>query len=249
MRSRKYIVGNWKMNGLTADLMEIGEIDAFCGNHGSIDVAICPPATLLFGAAQIATCAAIGGQDVHENSSGAHTGCISADMLKEAGATFAIVGHSERRADQGESDEQIRRKAGALKKAGMAAILCVGETLDIRDAGDAVAHVTGQLLASFPEGGASDWLTIAYEPVWAIGTGRVPQEDDIAEMHTALRQAITARIGGDGGNMRILYGGSVNGDNAAQILTAANVDGALVGGASLTAAKFMPILDAAAAIR
>ena len=246
MREKKYIVGNWKMNGLTADLMEVGEINAFCVGNSNVDGAICPPVTLIPGAAQIVTNAAIGGQDVHENDKGAHTGSISAAMLKEAGASFSIVGHSERRADQGESDAQVAAKATALKSAGLSAILCVGETLETRDAGDAISFVTEQLLTSMPENAASDWLTIAYEPVWAIGTGRVPEMQDIADMHNALRQALIHKIGDEGHNIRILYGGSVNGSNASEILSIDNVDGALVGGASLTAQKFMPILEAAA---
>ncbi len=246
MREKKYIVGNWKMHGLTSDLMEIGEINIFCDTHANVDSAICPPATLIAGAAQIATSLGIGGQDVHENEKGAHTGCISAAMLKEVGATFSIVGHSERRADQGESDAQVAAKAAALKSAAMSAILCVGETLETRDAGNAITFVSEQLLASLPENASSDWLTIAYEPVWAIGTGRIPEMSDIADMHDALRLALKGRMGEDGGKMRILYGGSVNGGNASEILAIDNVDGALVGGASLTAEKFMPILDAAA---
>ncbi len=244
MRGKKYIVGNWKMNGLAEDLLQIGEINAFCGRNDSVDSAICPPATLISGAAHVNTDITIGAQDVHHNETGAHTGCLSAAMLKEAGARFSIVGHSERRADQGETDALVAAKAKALNAAGMGAILCVGETLETRDAGNAIDFVTAQLLASLPEGASSDWLTIAYEPVWAIGTGRVPQSTDIADMHAALRAALADRIGSDGDNMRILYGGSVNGGNASEILMLDNVDGALVGGASLTADKFLPILEA-----
>ncbi|WP_164114694.1 triose-phosphate isomerase [Sphingorhabdus sp. Alg239-R122] len=246
MRRKKYIIGNWKMNGLAQDLQQIGEINTFCGRNDSVDSAICPPVTLISGAAQVNTDITIGAQDVHHNEAGAHTGCLSAAMLKEAGARFSIVGHSERRADQGETDALVAAKAKALKTAGMNAILCVGETLETRDAGNAIDFVTAQLLASLPEEASSKWLTVAYEPVWAIGTGRVPQSADIADMHAALRAALTDRIGSDGDNMRILYGGSVNGGNASEILTLDNVDGALVGGASLTADKFLPILEAVA---
>jgi len=171
---------------------------------------------------------------------------LSAAMLKEAGARFSIVGHSERRTDQGETNIWVAAKAEALQAAAMSAILCIGETLETRDAGKAIDFVTDQLLASLPQGASSDWLTIAYEPVWAIGTGRVPETSDIVDMHAALRKALADKIGPDGDNMRILYGGSVNGGNASEILGLNNVDGALVGGASLTAEKFLPILEAVA---
>ncbi len=245
MREKKYIVGNWKMNGLASDLMQIGEINAFCRRHATVESAVCPPATLIARAAQVNTDIAIGAQDVHHEASGAHTGCMSAAMIKEAGARFSIIGHSERRADQHETNDMVAAKAAALKAADMGAILCVGETLETRDAGDAIDFVAAQLLASLPNGASSDWLTIAYEPVWAIGTGRVPENSDIADMHAALRAALASKIGANSENMRILYGGSVNGGNAAEILSLDNVDGALVGGASLTAEKFLPILQAA----
>lgn len=178
--------------------------------------------------------------------SGAHTGCLSAAMLAEAGASWTIVGHSERRQDQGESDADVAAKALAAKAVGLKVILCVGESLDVRDAGDAEAVVSAQLLASLPEGAAADWLAIAYEPIWAIGTGRIPTMEAVEAMHRALRTALGERIGaGEAGGMRILYGGSMNGDNAAELMAIEDVDGGLVGGASLTAAKFAPVIAAA----
>jgi triosephosphate isomerase len=179
--------------------------------------------------------------------SGAHTGCLSAAMLKEAGATVTIVGHSERRADQHESSKDVADKAMAARRNGLSAIICVGETEAERDAGHAEALVAAQLLASLPEGAAADWLSIAYEPVWAIGTGRTPALEEVDRMHRALREALRSRIGAEADGMRILYGGSMNGGNAADLLTLPDVDGGLVGGASLTAEKFAPIIQAASA--
>jgi triosephosphate isomerase len=191
---------------------------------------------------------AIGGQDCHMSVSGAHTGCVSAAMLKDAGAALTIVGHSERRAAQQESDSDIRDKALAAKAAGLSAIVCVGETEAERDAGTAVAVVLSQLDGSLPDEAASAWLAVAYEPVWAIGTGRIPSAEDVAEMHGAIRANLEARFGADGSAVRILYGGSMNGDNAAGLLAIPNVDGGLIGGASLSAEKFLPIVAAAAAV-
>jgi triosephosphate isomerase len=189
---------------------------------------------------------AIGGQDCHMAASGAHTGCISAVMLADAGARLTVVGHSERRAAQGESDADVRSKALAAKAAGLSAIVCVGETEAERDAGQAEAVVLGQLTGSLPDEAASDWLSVAYEPVWAIGTGRIPSIEDVATMHAAIRNALVTRFGADGSKIRILYGGSMNGENAAALLAVANVDGGLIGGASLKADKFLPIVAAAA---
>jgi triosephosphate isomerase len=170
-------------------------------------------------------------------------------MLREAGAALTIVGHSERRADQGETDGDVKGKAEAAHRHGLNAILCVGETLDQRDAGQAEAVVTAQLAGSMPDGAAAEWLSIAYEPVWAIGTGRTPTEDDVAAMHGAIRAKLVELLGAEtAGAMRVLYGGSVNGANAASLLSCADVDGALVGGASLTAEKFVPIIEAAAGL-
>lgn len=247
MANRKFIVGNWKMNGLRAQLSDIAAIAAIAASHDGADVGICPPATLIAAAAQANPDFAIGAQDCHFAESGAHTGCLSAAMLKEAGASYSILGHSERRADQQESDAEVKAKAEAVHAADMGAIICVGETEEERDAGQAVEIVTVQLARSFPDGASADWLTIAYEPVWAIGTGRVPDADDVAEMHAAIREKLAELMGRGSDDVRILYGGSMNGTNASELLAIPNVDGGLVGGASLTAAKFGPIIEAAAA--
>jgi triosephosphate isomerase (TIM) len=243
---RKYIVGNWKMNGLAPDLAEISAIAAAASAYPNVDGAICLPATLIHRASAALPDFAIGGQDCHMQVAGAHTGCVSAHMLVDAGAKLTIIGHSERRAAQHEHDADIRVKASAAKKAGLDAIVCVGETLQERDAGQALNIVLGQLERSLPDDSAGDWLSVAYEPVWAIGTGRIPQEKDVAEMHGAIREQLVARFGEAGRGIRILYGGSMNGDNAASLLAIPNVDGGLIGGASLTAAKFEPILAASA---
>ena len=247
MANRKYIVGNWKMNGLRAQLSDIAAIASIAANHDGADVGICPPATLIAAAVQANPGFAIGAQDCHFAESGAHTGCLSAAMLKEAGASYSILGHSERRADQQEGDAEVKAKAEAVHAAGMGAIICVGETEEERDAGQAIEIVTVQLARSFPAGASADWLTIAYEPVWAIGTGRVPETRDVAEMHAAIRTKLGELMRQGSDEVRILYGGSMNGSNASELLAVANVDGGLVGGASLTAAKFGPIIEAAAA--
>ncbi|MFA5963063.1 MAG: triose-phosphate isomerase [Sphingomonas sp.] len=243
---RKLVAGNWKMNGDLAALAELDGIAAAAATHPGLDVAIAVPATLIAPAAARAPGLAIGAEDVHAADKGAHTGCVSASMIREAGASFSIVGHSERRADNGETDADVKAKAEALRRHGLTAILCVGETLAERDAGQAVAVVTTQLAGSLPEGAAAAWLSIAYEPVWAIGTGRTPTVDDVAAMHGAIRAKLRDLIGDDADALRLLYGGSVTADNAAALLDAGDVDGALVGGASLTAAKFVPIIEAGA---
>ncbi|MEG3144696.1 triose-phosphate isomerase [Sphingomonas sp. RT2P30] len=243
---RKLVAGNWKMNGDLAALAELDGIAVAAAAHPDIDVAMAVPATLIAPAAARAPGLAIGAEDVHPADKGAHTGCISASMIREAGASFSIVGHSERRADCGETDADVKAKAEALRRHGLTAILCVGETLAERDAGRAVEVVTMQLASSLPEGAAASWLSIAYEPVWAIGTGRTPTVDDVAAMHGAIRAKLRALIGDDVAAMRLLYGGSVTAENAAELLGAGDVDGALVGGASLTAAKFVPIIAAGA---
>ncbi len=248
MGRRKLIAGNWKMNGSLAALAELDGIAAAAVVQPTVDVAIALPATLIAPGAARVPGLAIGGQDVHQAPSGAHTGCISASMLVEAGARFTIVGHSERRTDQAETDAIVKAKAETAHAAGLDVILCVGETIDQRDFGQAEAIVTAQLAASFPAGGDGAWLSITYEPIWAIGTGRVAGVDDVMAMHKALRRELTALIGDRASGMRILYGGSVTADNAPDLLAAANVDGALVGGASLTAAKFVPIIEAAAGL-
>ncbi|MEY4999625.1 MAG: hypothetical protein RIS00_1669 [Pseudomonadota bacterium] len=245
---RKLIAGNWKMNGLMADVAQIEAIAAAVAPHSGVDTALCLPATLIGPAAQKVPSMVIGGQDCHMSVSGAHTGCVSAAMLKDAGAAVTIVGHSERRAAQHESDADIRSKALAAKAAGLSAIVCVGETEAERDAGSAVSVVLSQLDGSLPDEAASAWLAVAYEPVWAIGTGRIPSVEDVAEMHGAIRANLEARFGADGSAVRILYGGSMNGDNAAGLLAIPNVDGGLIGGASLGAEKFLPIVAAAAAV-
>ena len=236
MITRKLIAGNWKMNG---NMIALAEIDAIgqAARSLAVDVAICPSFTLI--SAACGRGVPIGAQDCHAKLSGAHTGCVSAEMLAEVGATYCIVGHSERRTDNGETDAIVRDKAEAAIAAGMTAILCVGETLAERDAGKAIAVVKRQLTGSLP--GMLDKTIIAYEPVWAIGTGRVPSIEDVAEIHAEIRAVV-------GEDVRILYGGSVKASNAAELLHIANVDGALVGGASLTAADFVPIVAAAVAI-
>ena len=245
MGRRKLVVGNWKMNGMRSHLAEVEAIGRIAAERPVVEVGLCVPATLIMAAAERKGGAFIGAQDCHMNASGAHTGCLSAQMLAEAGAEYIIVGHSERREAQGESDADVAAKAAA-RAAGLKVILCVGESLDVRDAGNAEAVVSAQLLASLPEGAAADWLAIAYEPIWAIGTGRIPTMEAVASMHAALRAALASRIGaGEAQKMRILYGGSMSGDNAADLMAIADVDGGLVGGASLTAEKFAPVIAAA----
>lgn len=243
---RKLVAGNWKMNGSVAALAELDGIAAAASANGGVDVAMAVPATLIAPAVARVPALAIGAEDVHPAESGAHTGCVSATMVAEAGARFTLVGHSERRADQRETDVDVKGKAEAARRHGLLVILCVGETLVQRDAGHAEAVVTDQLAASLPGGAAGDWLSVAYEPVWAIGTGRTPTVDDVAAMHGALRAKLGELIGDGAATVRLLYGGSVTADNAATLLGAGDVDGALVGGASLSAAKFVPIVEAAA---
>ena len=245
---RKFIVGNWKMNGTSSDLDEIAAISAVAQYHISVDSALCLPATLIERAVKAVGAFPIGGQDCHMQKSGAHTGCVSGDMLSDAGAVLTIIGHSERRAAQQEQDSDIRAKAEAAQAAGLNAIVCVGETLEEREAGKALDIVLAQVAHSLPDSAAGGWLSVAYEPVWAIGTGRVAEPADVAEMHAAIRTALVTRFGEQGEKIRILYGGSMNGDNAAVLLAVPNVDGGLIGGASLTADKFQPILGAAQAI-
>lgn len=246
---RKLAAGNWKMNGERAALAEIGRLAAL-PTTASVDVLICPPATLLAEAAARAagTALTIGAQDCHFAAAGAHTGDISAPMLADAGARAVILGHSERRADHGETSETVRRKAEAAQAAALVAIVCVGETEAERDNGTALDAVARQLAGSLPDTATAANTVIAYEPVWAIGTGRVPDTAQIAEMHGRLRACLADRLGTDAaGGIRILYGGSVKPGNAAEIFAAPDVDGALVGGASLKARDFIPIVDALAA--
>jgi triosephosphate isomerase (TIM) len=248
MTRRPLVAGNWKMNGLLASLAEIA---AMGGSYdkalkASAELVICPPATLLVSAVDIVTAAGIGlgGQDCHTAPSGAHTGDISAEMLKDAGASYVILGHSERRADHGETDALVAAKVDAALRAGLTPIVCVGETRAEREAGAALEIVGRQIEGSIPAQ-APGTIVIAYEPVWAIGTGLTPTPADVAEMHAFARERIEARLsGGKSGTVRILYGGSVKPANARELLGVENVDGALVGGASLTAKDFMAIADA-----
>jgi triosephosphate isomerase len=245
MKRRKLVAGNWKMNGVAADLAEVAAIADAARANAAVDVALCLPATLIARAACAVPGFAIGGQDAHEAPLGAHTGCVSAAMLLDAGASLTIVGHSEQREAQGESDSTVRAKAETALAAGLAVILCVGESDAVRDSGKAVATVATQLDASLPSANHRR-LAIAYEPIWAIGTGKVPSTADIAEMHAALRERLVAAYGEAGQAVRILYGGSVKASNAAEIFAIDDVDGALVGGASLKATDFIPIVEAGA---
>ena len=241
---RPLVAGNWKMNGLLSALAEIALVrDAVAaGGAGRAQALICPPASLLASAAALCagTALAMGAQDCHAAASGAHTGDISAEMLADAGATFVIVGHSERRSDHGENDAVVRAKAQAGLRAGLAVIVCVGETRAEREGGRAEAVVGTQLLGSLPLGTAGA-LVIAYEPVWAIGTGLTPTVGDIAAMHAFVRAQLLHLLPASGAGLRILYGGSVKPGNARELMGIANVDGALVGGASLTCRDFMGI--------
>jgi triosephosphate isomerase (TIM) len=248
MALRKLIAGNWKMNGSLTGLAELDAIADAAAHYCAVDVAICPPATLIAAAVARQPTLTIGAQDCHGAASGAHTGCLSAQMLFETGAQLVIVGHSERRSDQHESDADVKAKAVAVINQGLTAIICVGESEAQRDAGDAVSVVTRQLGGSVPTDADSARIIIAYEPVWAIGTGRTPSTADVAEMHAAIRARLIALLGEGGAAVRILYGGSVKPSNAAELMAVADVDGALVGGASLKAADFVPIIAAAASI-
>jgi triosephosphate isomerase len=247
MERRKLVAGNWKMNGTSAHLPEIQAIAGAAADSSAVDVALCLPATLIDRAVRVVPGLPVGGQDVHPAANGAHTGCISAAMLLDAGASLTIVGHSERREAQHESDAEVRAKAEAALAAGLRVILCVGESLEVRERGDAVATVSSQLGASLPpEIGRPQDFAVAYEPIWAIGTGKVATAADIGEMHSALRGRLAEAYGEKGQGIRILYGGSVKASNAAEIFSVPDVDGALVGGASLAAADFLPIVVAAA---
>jgi triosephosphate isomerase len=246
MLERPYIVGNWKMHGTRAMLSEARAIDRGAERLMKVEVALAPPFTLIHATRKEAGLIGVGAQDCHAAEGGAHTGDISAAMLKDSGAGFAIVGHSERRADHGETDAAVKAKAEAALAVGLNAIVCVGETEAQRDAGEAESVVARQLEGSLPRGeGVAAKVTVAYEPVWAIGTGRTPTVDDIGAMHRAIRQRLKALYGQDGAAIRILYGGSVKPENAAELLAADEVGGALVGGASLSAESFLGIVAAA----
>jgi triosephosphate isomerase len=238
------IAGNWKMNGLKASIAEFEAMLAGArALAGKADLLVCPPATLVAAFADKAKGReiAVGAQDCHPKVSGAHTGDISAEMLADAGAKAIIVGHSERRADHGESDALVRRKAEAAWRAGLTAIVCIGETQGQRDGGQTLHICGGQLNGSLPDGATSANLVVAYEPVWAIGTGLTPTTADVEQVHRFIRDTLTDRFKGEGAKVRILYGGSVKPSNAAELMAVANVNGALVGGASLKAADFLAI--------
>ncbi len=242
---RPLIAGNWKMNGLKSSR---GEFEAMLAGTSEVaakaDLLVCPPATLIAAFAEQARGSktlAVGAQDCDPKPSGAHTGDISAEMLADAGATAIIVGHSERRADHGETDLLVRQKAEAVWRAGLTAIVCIGETQHQRDAGQTLDICRGQLNLSLPEGARSDNLVVAYEPVWAIGTGLTPTVGDVEQIHRFIREFLMARFSREGARIRILYGGSVKPSNARELMAVANVNGALVGGASLKAADFLAI--------
>jgi triosephosphate isomerase len=248
-RPRPLVAGNWKMNGLQASSSVLGEIRQgyTAGLKSKVDLLVCPPATLIQAFAHLAlgSRVAIGGQDCHAQESGAYTGDIAAEMLADLGATHVIVGHSERRQYHGERDAEVRAKAEAAHRAGLVAIVCIGETREEREAGKTLAVVRRQLRGSVPEAATAADLVVAYEPVWAIGTGLTPTPADVAEVHALIRDELKRLVGKAHQNrVRILYGGSVKPSNAAELLAVANVDGALVGGASLLAADFLAIAGA-----
>ncbi len=242
---RPLIAGNWKMNGLKAATAEFEAMLAGAGQVAAkADLLVCPPATLIAAFAEQARGSkslAVGAQDFHPKASGAHTGDISAEMLADAGASAIIVGHSERRADHGESDQLVRQKAEAAWRAGLTANVCIGETQQQRDAGQTLDICRRQLSGSLPDRATSDNLVVAYEPVWAIGTGLTPTIADVEQIHRFIREFLTARFNAEGTRMRILYGGSVKPSNARELMAVANVNGALIGGASLKASDFLAI--------
>ncbi|MDQ6437698.1 triose-phosphate isomerase [Mesorhizobium sp. LHD-90] len=245
---RPLVAGNWKMNGVGASLAELRSIgrEFLSGIDAETDALICVPATLLTRAAEIlaSTPVKVGGQDCHSAASGAHTGDISAEMLKDAGASHVIVGHSERRTDHGETDAIVQAKAEAAWRAGLTAIVCIGETRAERESGATMSVLSRQIAGSVPLAATAAHTIIAYEPVWAIGTGLTPTAGDVAEAHAHIRAELAARIGDEARRMRILYGGSVKPSNAKELLSIDNVDGALVGGASLKARDFLGIAEA-----
>lgn len=244
---KPFVAGNWKMNGTFAALGEAQAVAAHV--MPGVDMALCVPATLIHRAAQAVegTALMIGGQDVHAAANGAHTGDTAADMLVDAGAKLVIVGHSERRADHGETSEAVAAKAQAAIDAGLMAVICVGETQAEREAGKAADVVLSQLTGSVPDAATAQNTVIAYEPVWAIGTGLTASTGDIEEIHTVIRDALSGRFK-DGAAMRILYGGSVKPSNAGEIFAVANVDGGLIGGASLKSTDFLAICQAASGV-
>jgi len=240
---RKLAAGNWKMNGTRASLSEVEAINATLDDTDPA-VVICPPVSLLIPACDIGGKIGIGAQDCHMASSGAHTGDISANQIADTGATYVIIGHSERRTDHGETSDMIKAKAQAAHKAGLIAIVCIGETLAEREAGETLNVLGQQMSGSIPDVATSQNTVIAYEPIWAIGTGLVPTLDQIDEAHRFMRAELLTALGADAQNISLLYGGSVKGSNADDIFSVADVDGALVGGASLSAHDFVPIIKA-----
>jgi triosephosphate isomerase (TIM) len=242
---RPLIAGNWKMNGLKASMAEFEAMLAGApAVAGKADLLVCPPATLIMAFAERARgsrALAVGAQDCHPKASGAHTGDLSAEMLGDAGASAVIVGHSERRADHGEGDALVRQKAEAVWRAGLTAIVCIGETLEQRDAGQTLEICRGQLSGSLPDAARAGNLVVAYEPVWAIGTGLTPTAGDVEQIHSFIRGVLTVRFNEEGKRIRILYGGSVKPSNAQELMAVANVNGALIGGASLKASDFLAI--------
>ncbi|MBL4603293.1 MAG: triose-phosphate isomerase [Emcibacteraceae bacterium] len=240
------VAGNWKMNGLKAAATEIVKLNDLVNENGAkCDVLICPPFTLISTLMDLsADHVAIGAQDCHMNMKGAHTGDISVDMLKDLGCGYIIVGHSERRADHSESNDVVNAKAVAAQSVGTIAIICVGETIEERQAGNALNVVTSQVTASIPAGATTENTIIAYEPVWAIGTGHTPTIGDVEEMHNAIREVLLVRFGDKASDINILYGGSVKASNAHELMAVKNVNGALVGGASLKADDFFGIISA-----
>ena len=247
---RPLVAGNWKMNGLRAAAKSLA--DGVAASHNAAgeidcDVLVCPPFHLLteVAAAISGSGVELGAQTCHINETGAHTGDISAEMIADCGATYVIVGHSERRADHAEDDAAVKARAEAGHRAGLKAIVCIGETLEERDAGQALAVVESQLTGSMPDAATAQNTVVAYEPVWAIGTGRTANTDEIKEVHDHIRALLQARFGDEGAGMRILYGGSMKAENADSILAVENVNGGLIGGAALKAETFWPIVDAA----
>jgi triosephosphate isomerase len=244
---RPLIAGNWKMNGLRASMAEFeAMLTGASAVAGQADLLVCPPATLIMAFAEKARGSksktlAIGAQDCHPKASGAHTGDLSAEMLADAGASAVIVGHSERRADHGESDALVRQKAEAAWRAGLTAIVCIGETQLQRDSGQTLEICRGQLNGSLPDAARAGNLVVAYEPVWAIGTGLTPTVRDVEQIHSFIRGILTVRFNDEGVGIRILYGGSVKPSNAVELMAVANVNGALIGGASLKASDFLAI--------
>ena len=246
---RPLIAGNWKMNGVRAAVAEalaVRDAVSAASFTPAVDVMICPPATLIMAMAELAKGSrlTVGGQDCHTGVSGAHTGDVAPEMLADAGASAVILGHSERRADHGERDAEVKAKAKSAYRAGLKAIVCIGETEGQRKVGLTMAVISRQLKASLPDDATAANTIVAYEPVWAIGTGLTPTTEDVKQIHAAIRADLVARFGSEGAKMRILYGGSVKPSNAKELMSVDNVDGALVGGASLKASDFLGIIGA-----